>query len=154
MSLAYSRDRRTEDVDARIEKGHYALTEAVKKIARRHNLAESWLNEQATTAIPGEPDRAATTVYASQFLTVTGASPRHLLAMKLYAGREKDYDDIAVLMKIIGTTKAEDAVAICDRLFPGQPLKDRSRGILRDVVATSRAGGTGPEPWKARSRPS
>ena len=36
MSLAYSRARRTEDVDARIDAGHSRLTEAVRTVGRRH----------------------------------------------------------------------------------------------------------------------
>ena len=72
MSLAYSRARRTEDVDARIDAGHSRLTEAVRTVGRRHGLGDSWLKEQATTAIPRASDGRATTLYESPYLTVTG----------------------------------------------------------------------------------
>ena len=134
MSLAYARERQTEDVDARIDEGHQRLTQAVRIVGRRHGLPDTWLNESATTAIPREPDRAARTVYASPHLTVSSASPKHLLAMKLYAAREKDHQDIRTLMKIADIHRAGDAVAVYGRLFPKEPLKERARDILREIT--------------------
>ena len=84
MSLAFSRDRRTEDVDARIDNGHYRLTAAVRTVGRRHGLPDTWVNDEATTAIPRAADARATVVYESPYLTVTGASARHLFG--LFAG--------------------------------------------------------------------
>ena len=43
ISMAFSRERRTMDVDARIDKGHYELTRAVQEIGRRHGLGDTWL---------------------------------------------------------------------------------------------------------------
>ena len=74
MSLAFSRDRTTDDVDARIDKGHYRLTDAVRTVGRRHGLADTWLNDQATTTIPRAADARSETLYQSSHLTVTGAS--------------------------------------------------------------------------------
>ena len=134
MSLAYARERQTEDIDARIDAGHERLTEAVRTVGRRHGLPDAWLNDSATTAIPREPDRAARTVYASPYLTVSGASPKHLLAMKLYAAREKDHQDIRTLMQLIAIRRASEAVAVYERLFPHEPLKERARDILREIA--------------------
>ena len=52
MSLAFARERTTRDVDARIDTGHSRLTEAVRKLGRKYGLGDTWLNDQATTAIP------------------------------------------------------------------------------------------------------
>lgn len=41
MSLAFSADRRTEDVDARIDVGHSRLVEAVRKIGRKHGFRDT-----------------------------------------------------------------------------------------------------------------
>ena len=130
MSLAFDRDRRTEDVDARIDTGHYRLTQAVRKIGRRHGLPDSWLNEQATAAIPRTSDVRARTVYESAYLTVTGASAKHLLAMKLAAGRDKDRGDIRVLCEKLQLEGPEEAVAIYRELFPGEPLKGTARAAV------------------------
>ena len=67
-------------------------------------------------------------------MPVSSASPKHLLAMKLYAAREKDHQDIRMLMKILDIRRAGEAVAIYERLFPQEPLKERARDILRDIT--------------------
>ena len=51
------------DVDARIDAGHSRLTEAVRRVGRRHGLGDSWLNEQATTAMPHAADVRARMLY-------------------------------------------------------------------------------------------
>ena len=134
MSLAFSRDRTTRDVDARIDAGHYRLTEAVRKLGRKHGLGDSWLNDQAATAIPRTTDTAAQTVYQSPYLTVTGASAEHLLGMKLLAAREADEGDIRTLVEHLRLTRAEAAIAIYDDLFPDEPLKTRARQILKGIL--------------------
>ena len=133
MSLAFSRDRRTEDVDGRIDKGHSRLTDAVRTVGRRHDLPETWLNDQATSMMPGERDARASTLYESAYLTVTGASARHLLGMKLASARDKDDEDIAVLCKHLGLEGPEDAIRIFRELFPEEHLKSRARTILAEV---------------------
>ena len=89
MSLAFSRERTTRDVDARIDTGHSRLREAVRTVGRRHGLADTWPNDQVTTAIPRAADARARTLYESPYLTVTAASAKHLLAMKLLAARRR-----------------------------------------------------------------
>ncbi|MCY4075980.1 MAG: DUF6036 family nucleotidyltransferase [Acidobacteria bacterium] len=133
MSLAYARERTTADIDARVEKGHSALLEAVRTVARRRGLPDSWLNEQATTAIPRTMDGNPRTLYASEHLTVTGASPRHLLAMKLQAGRTKDEQDIAVLVAELGLASPAEAMAVHDELFPDEPLDRAKRELIERV---------------------
>ncbi len=143
MSLAFSRDRRTEDIDARIDRGHSALVKAVQRVGRRHGIADNWLNEQATTAIPETADHGAQTLYESSYLTVTGASAKHLLAMKLYSAREKDRQDIATLVDELKLRTREEAAAIYRNLFPDEPLKARAQALLEMVFPgkTLRAGG-------------
>ena len=136
MSLAYARERTTADIDARVEKGHSALVEAVQTVARRRGLPDSWLNEQATTAIPRMKDGSPRTLYASAHLTVTGASPRHLLAMKLQAGRTKDEQDIAVLVDELELRSPTEAIAIHDGLFPDAPLDRAKRELIERVFGT------------------
>ena len=112
MALAYGRGRSTEDIDARIDTGHGALTEAVHEIARERGLPPGWLNEQATSAIPREPDRRAQTLYESPHLVVTGASAEYMLSMKLEAGRDKDVEDITYLLDRLRIEKSDEALAI------------------------------------------
>ena len=144
MSLAFDRARTTHDVDARIESGHGALTEAVREIAHERGLTGTWLNEQATANIPKAPDTRARTVYESEYLTITGASAEHILAMKLEAGRRTDIGDVATLIGHLGITTAEDALAIHRRLFPESTRGSKAREIVEHVLADRDSGRKGP----------
>ena len=130
MSLAFDRERTTRDVDARIDTGHSRLVEAVRKVGRRHGLGDTWLNDQATTAIPRTPDARAQTLYESPHLTVTGASAKHLLAMKLLAARGADRGDIATLAEHLKLKEPGDAIRIYKDLFPDEELKPRAHQLL------------------------
>ena len=133
MSMAFDRGRTTRDVDARIDAGHGALMKAVEKIARKRGLTRNWLNEEATSAIPRETDRNTRTLYNSPYLTVTGASPKHLLAMKLEAGRARDMKDVKLLMKRLGISDVAEATGIHARLYAGKPMKARAAEGLERV---------------------
>ena len=135
MSLAFDRSRTTHDVDARIDGGHGALVDAVREVAHERGLPESWLNEQATTSIPRPPDTRAKTVYESEYLTITGASAEHILAMKLEAGRATDVDDVATLVSRLGITSPQEALVIHERLFPDSKRSGRAEQILNAVLA-------------------
>lgn len=145
MSLAFDRERTTRDVDARIDTGHSRMVEAVRKVGRRHGLGDTWLNDQATTAIPRAADRRSETLYSSPHLTVTGASAKHLLAMKLLAARGKDREDIAVLCKHLGLKRPEEAIGIYKDLFPDEKLKNRAREFLDLAFRTRTHERQGPE---------
>ena len=138
MSLAFDRSRTTHDVDVRVDSGHGALVEAVREIARERGLPESWLNEQATANIPRLPDTRAKTVYESEYLTITGASAEHILAMKLEAGRATDVEDVATLVERLDITAPKEALAIHGRLFPDSGRRDRVEEILGTVLASRR----------------
>ena len=99
MALAFDRSRTTHDIDGRIDTGHGALVEAVHEIAHRRGLPTSWLNDQATPKMPMAPDRRARTLYASEYLTVSGASGEHILGMKLESGRAFDQKDVITLAR-------------------------------------------------------
>ena len=130
MSLAFDRERTTRDVDARIAAGHHRLAEAVRAVGLRHGLPDTWLNEQATAWMPCAEDARAQTLFESPYLTVTGASARHLLAMKLRAGREQDREDIAVLCKHLELRRREEAIRIYQQVFPGEHVKLRAEALL------------------------
>ena len=140
MSLAFDRARTTHDIDARIDSGHGALTEAVREIARERGLTGAWLNEQATANIPRAPDTRAQTVYESAYLTITGASAEHILAMKLEAGRRTDIGDVAILIGHLGITTAEEALAIHGRLFPESTRGSQAREIVEHVLTDGDGG--------------
>lgn len=134
MALEHSRDRSTNDVDAHLGAGRHHVLEAAKKIAKRHGLGDDWLSEEVGPDLPRVADTTAPTVYKSRFLTIQGASPKHLLAMKLEACRDRDRDDIRVLLQKNRITTSKDAEAIHREMFPNRDLKPRARQLLDELT--------------------
>ena len=130
MALAFDRTRTTHDIDGRIDEGHGALIQAVHEIADRRGLPTSWLNDQATPKMPMAPDKRARTVYASEYLTVTGASGEHILGMKLESGRAFDQKDVVTLVKHLKIQTVDEGTGIHGRLFPHSRKGSRAQEMM------------------------
>ena len=76
---------------------------------------------------------AAKRARANIYLVVTGASAEHMLAMKLEAGRGRDMNDIATLVRMLGLRSAEEGVAIHRRLLPHS--NKNTRTLMEDALA-------------------
>jgi len=141
MSVAFDRGRTTLDIDVRVDSGREKLMEAVDAVGRRHGLKEGWFTEPLAVALPRGSDQRAGTLYQSPYLTVTGASAKHMLAMKLVAGRFKDHGDIAVLCKELGLTNERQALRIKDEVLPGVPVHRQAREALAKAFSRERDRG-------------
>jgi hypothetical protein len=64
---------------------------------------------------------------------VSAASPEHLLAMKVLAGRRRDADDINYVVKHLGLSSTAEVLQICATVFPEEPVPDRAKLILEDL---------------------
>ena len=133
MSVAFDRGRTTVDIDVRVDSGREKLMESVETVGRRHGFEAGWFSEPLAVVLPRGSDQRAATLYQSQYLTVTGASAKHMLAMKLVAGRLKDHGDIAVLCKRLGLTSKRQALRIADEVLPGVPINRQAREALAKV---------------------
>jgi len=150
MIMLYGRRNLTGDIDVAIAEGHGPVLDAVRRIAMRRGWPTTWLNEQASMYRPQAADPAPRPLYSSPSLTVMGASPEYMLAMKLQAARGADAGDLRLLLELCGVSAPEDALAIHDKLFPDRPAGDRQRRFLAMVLA---AGGTDPEKGSADTPP-
>ncbi len=135
MSVAFDNSRFTMNIDGRILAGHGPVTDAVRGIACRHDWPETWLNEEAVSAIPRARDFKARTVYGGANLMVTAASAEHLLAMKVRAARGKDLDDIRRLVRHLDLGSVKDVFDIHDQVFPDQPLSEESLQVVQEFFA-------------------
>lgn len=116
MALVFDSRRITRDVDASIRTDRAPLDAAVREVARRHGLSPSWINSSASAFFTNEPDDEASELNLPG-LRLAIASPQHLIAMKLRAGRNRDLDDLEVLFRHVGVATPEEALEIHDRLF-------------------------------------
>ena len=137
MALGFREARTTNDLDVRIVAEHDAVLDAVAAIARRREISEDWLNERARVFMPERDDAAAQTLFDSPHLVVTGASAEFLLAMKLYAARGADWEDIDALCKKLDIRTPEQAVDLFGSVFPGRTVNIHGMRILRTLLAKS-----------------
>ena len=125
VAMAYDDSRTSIDIDARIESAHGEIQRAILDIARERGWPTTWLNEQPVHYIPRGEDSSSTTVYYHPNLVVRAAAPRRLIAMKMIAGRERDINDIAVLLsyaKELQTVK--DLIDLMHRFYPDPEIPD------------------------------
>lgn len=127
MVLAYDRLRLTRDVDAVSVDQAVVEDEARRMAEGRAELSADWLNGRVRPLLPRVLDAESVEALSVPGLSVTVASPRHLLAMKVRAARgERDLADIAILAGVLGLSSVGDVLAVADEVW--------GPGMLRDEV--------------------
>lgn len=143
MVLAYDARRATRDIDA-VFHPHGVVLDEAHQVAAELGLPWYWLNDQASVYVSRTEDRQAVRVFDHPGVRVSAASAEHLLAMKALAGRRfADHDDLATLIRILGLSSVAQVAEICARVFPEEPLSDRARLLVEDVLDELRKSGEG-----------
>jgi hypothetical protein len=112
-------DRRTQDIDGLTTNDKVAGV--VSAMAAELGLPENWLNGAAAPYVPAPP-RGAMDPPASAGLHVELAPLRHLLAMKLAAGRARDRADITAIAAALGID-ADTAVQLTLETYGSDALE-------------------------------
>ncbi|HUG85817.1 MAG TPA: hypothetical protein VMM13_14735 [Euzebya sp.] len=133
MVLVFDERAATRDVDAIFEPDGPML-DAAAEVARELELPRSWLNNQASTYVSGRAGRG-TPAFDHPNLRVLTTPAEHLLAMKVRAARPaRDADDIRLLLDHLGIDAVDDVITVAERYFPDDPLSDRSRMLIEDLL--------------------
>ena len=120
MATRYDSARVTTDIDytTTAPSAPAALAAGIVATGDRLGLKPDWMNNVAESSIPRTPDAEQQTVYDGNNLTVVAAGYRHLIAMKLNAGRDKDVQDLLTLCEQHGIdhpdTLINIAAEVCD----------------------------------------
>jgi hypothetical protein len=134
MVLAFGARAATRDVDALFEPDGKVL-DAAREVAAELGLPRSWLNNQASSYVSGRAGRG-TPVFDHPNLRVMTTPPEHLLAMKVRAARAaRDADDVRLLLHHLELRDVATVETIVARYFPDEPLSERSRLLLEDLLA-------------------
>jgi hypothetical protein len=146
----------TEDVDVS-ELGRPLpdwLSAVVQDIARRNGWQDDWFNDGVAFHLSSLADSALDHLEFGTFprdgsspgLAVSVPSAEYLLALKLKALRvldpvrgETERLDILNLMKVVGISTAEEAIALLGRYFPVSAASPEKQRFLLDNM--SREGG-------------
>jgi hypothetical protein len=137
LAVAYDSTRATRDLDAVFIPSD-VVRQAAVTVAEREGLADDWLNDAVKGFLPG-PDPDAQRFYSSDSLIVDVASPRYLLAMKLFAARaEIDADDIVLLYRQLGFTTVDEGLDLVEQAYPGRPIPPKVAFLLTEIVDSMR----------------
>ena len=129
MSLLFSRDRVTQDVDAvLLSSDRSEFRNVVSEVGTENGLKEDWLNDAVKGYIDFNWKREFIPVGLSN-LTVYSVPADKLLAMKLSSGRSysKDREDAIELMKHLDIRSPKEALEILEDAVPEQFLTAKTR---------------------------
>ena len=143
ISTTFDDGRRlTSDIDALTSPADVIAVEAAQ-LAVERDLPSNWLNSKAKPWIPSPSSDTDATVTEIPGLTVTIASPRHLLAMKMSAFRTVDRSDLVRLFERLDIRTPEQAADIVDEVYGVDDLANpgREEAIIsaRSVLAAAKA---------------
>jgi hypothetical protein len=141
----------TEDVDvSELERPLPGwLATVVDEIARENNWRSDWFNDDVVFHLSALAGRSLDHLEYGTFprdgtppgLAVSVPSAEYLLALKLKAARvtdpvrgETERLDILNLMKVVGISTAEDAIALLARYFPVSAASSEKQRFLLDKM--------------------
>ena len=138
MAIAYNSRRATTDIDA-IFVPTKEVRIAAERVAEKLNIKDDWLNDGVKGFIPGEdPERSS--VYEGPNLSVSAASTKFLLAMKLMASRaDRDHDDIKFLYKLCEFTTPEEGLDLLEKYYPARVIMPRVQFMLQEMFPEERS---------------
>jgi hypothetical protein len=135
MVLAYDRARLTRDVDAVTEQQDEVEAVAREMAAGRRDLAPDWFNGRVRAMLPLVLDAERAEAFAAPGISVSIASPRHMLAMKVRAARgERDLHDIAILCERLGLTSIAAVLAVADDVWGPGMLRAESVFVVTESL--------------------
>lgn len=138
MMLEYDTSRRTQDIDYAVQQNAFDVQAAAEMIAREEqDIENNWLNDHADSMgfLPVSTDTEARPSYQGSHLTVQTASPKRMLAMKMYAGRKEDGSDLMKLMTITGVRTMNEAMKIFEEAFPNTELPENGRKVMNALTS-------------------
>ena len=135
MSLLFSRDRVTQDVDAvLLSSDRSEFRNIVSEVGTENGLKEDWLNDAVKGYIDFNWQREFIPIGLSN-LTVYSVPADKLLAMKLSSGRSysKDREDAIELMKHLDIRSSKEALEILEDAVPEQLLTAKTRYFTQET---------------------
>jgi hypothetical protein len=92
--------------------------EEARNVAQALGLPPWWLNEQASAYVSNKNDPGKREVFDHPGIRVMAASPEHVFAMKAFAARGRDEDDLRALAGIIGRIDGSGCSGRMQQLLP------------------------------------
>lgn len=108
---------------------------AVRAVGRRNKIPRDWLNDVAFSMLEGLGPEPQPVLWATfGMLEIYLPPDDFILALKLFAYRDKDIADIEVLLTMLQVTTREQAQAIADKyIYPRWQLEYKLQETLDDL---------------------
>ena len=134
MALAFARDRVTRDIDAVFVPKTRIYDEARAMAAEDDTLGPDWLNDAVKGFLPTVEDSEAQVILEGPGIRVLVASPRRLLAMKVFAARvDRDRDDILKLCHEANITTIAEVLELTYDLY-GDLRSPKSKFLVMELL--------------------
>ena len=129
--------RLSEDIDVYEASLPPDLAAAVEEVAEREGLDPGWLNNAAAQFGLPVFDVRPEPLYEGRRLVLRVMEPVTMLLLKLNAGRDKDVNDILLLMDETGFTTEDDLLILIDSYFEDHPDSNLDRAWMEDTAKQS-----------------
>lgn len=135
MCLVLGARDSTRDIDA-LFKPTRVIREAAARVAAAAGVSSDWLNDAVKGFLGTKRDFLP--FLELDHLKVFTAEPHYLLAMKCAAmrlGEEfRDLEDVRYLLRHLGITRADDALAVVTKYFDERSLSPKTRLALEELL--------------------
>ncbi len=131
--------RLSEDIDVYMATLHPDLAAAVEVVAEREGLDPGWLNNVAAQLGLPAFDLEPEPLYEGRRLVLRVMEPVTMLLLKLNAGRDKDINDILLLMDETGFTTEDDLLLLIDSYLEDHPESNLDRAWTENTAKASAA---------------
>lgn len=135
MCLVLGARDSTRDIDALFQPTR-VIREAAARVAAVAGVSSDWLNDAVKRFLGTKRDFLP--FLELDHLKVFAAEPHYLLAMKCAAmrlGEEfQDLEDVRYLLRHLGITRADDALAVVTKYFDERSLSPKTRLALEELL--------------------
>ena len=131
MVLAFNARAATKDVDA-IFQPSTEIRVAVARIAERHNIPHTWLNDGVKGYWAEHDERI---LFEMPFLSVYVPESDYMLAMKAIAARSgtDDENDARLLIDMLGLKHPEEVFSIVEKYYPKTMIPPRTEYFIEGL---------------------
>lgn len=132
MVLAFKARIATRDVDA-IFHPTAEIRLAAKRIAERHGLSETWLNDGVKGYVV---EHSRNVLFHLPNLTVFIPEPDYLLAMKALAARAdtEDEEDVLTLLRSLDLKTADEVFSIIEKYYPKKQIPPKTQYFIEGLL--------------------
>jgi len=125
VAIAYKINSPDDDIDVVLTDfdDRNKFMECVKRVAQRYNLPGYWLNEDVKIFVNSIKEPCFNEFVKFGSLCVNIISEEQLLAMKLFAARDKDLEDVLIIAKSLNICSKEELNNILYKYFNERSIK-------------------------------